>query len=247
MHLDVAAGDLRGDVRGGDVGLLRGEAALPQRPGRHVAHRPRVLDAAHASVGADRHEPAGLVRQPGQHRPAQAREGDDEIDVERPFQLEPEPPVGVLGRERADADAHPGLGEAPAHHRAGRCPEDPERRRLAADQLDRQVESAPAAVVGRHQRQLVEGERPCRAAHGDEGDPVLLARSQRLERLPERQDVARAGEREGARPAPAPTARRGPGAARRSGSAARRGSRALASRAGRPRRRPGSSARRDRG
>ena len=48
MHLDVAAGDLRRDVRSGDVGLLRGETALPERPGRHVAHRPRVLDTAHA-------------------------------------------------------------------------------------------------------------------------------------------------------------------------------------------------------
>jgi hypothetical protein len=59
-----------GDVRGCDVGLLRGEAALLQRPGRHVAHCPDAVDATDAAKVIDRHETVELVRQASEVRSA---------------------------------------------------------------------------------------------------------------------------------------------------------------------------------
>ena len=56
VHLDVAAGDLRGDVGHGDIGLLSGETALPERPRRHAADRPDAVDTADAAVVVHPHE-----------------------------------------------------------------------------------------------------------------------------------------------------------------------------------------------
>ena len=101
MHLDVDAGDLGGDVGRGDVGLLGGETALLDRPGRHVADRPDAVDTTDAAVAVHRHEAPGVMRQSGDPRASQARERDHEIQIERAFRLEPQLSVRVLGREGA--------------------------------------------------------------------------------------------------------------------------------------------------
>ena len=92
-----------------------------------------------------------------------------------------------------------GVAQAPPHRRTGGRAEDAKRCGLAADQLDRQVQPAPPPVLGRHERQLVERKGPSGAGHGDERDRVPASGGQRLDRLPDGQDVARAGEGDGAR------------------------------------------------
>jgi hypothetical protein len=82
-HVDLRPGEPDGDVGGGDVRLLRREAALLERPRRHVADRPDAVDAADAAVAVDRDEAVGVVREAGQARSSERRQGDDEIRVAR--------------------------------------------------------------------------------------------------------------------------------------------------------------------
>ena len=139
------------------------------------------------------------MRQSAQPGSSQVSERDHEIHVEWAFQLQPQPAFRVLGREGAGANADAGVAQVPAHRRTRVGAEDAEWRGLAADQLDRQVQPAPSPVLGRNQRQLVERKGPSGADHGDERDRVPASGGQRLDRLPDGQDVPRAGEGDGAR------------------------------------------------
>ena len=90
--------------------------------------------------------------------------------------------------------------DEPARDRgAGVRPEDVERIGLARDELEVEVEPAAAPVLGGLERQLVQRQRPRDAGARDERDPMAAAGLEGLERLADRQHVARAGERQRAR------------------------------------------------
>ena len=125
------------------------------------------------------------------------RERDDEVGRERALELEPQLPVGVLLRERPGPQVHARGGESSRHRGAGGRAEDVERIGLSRHELDTEVETAPAPVRGRHQRQLVQGQRPGDAGRRDERDHVAATRAQPLDRLPDGQDVARSGKGHG--------------------------------------------------
>ena len=245
-HVDRGAGDLLRDVRGRDVGLLCGETALLQQPGRHVAHRPDPVEAADATERVHRHEAVGLAGQSGEVRSAERRQGDDQVHVERAFELEPELPVRELLGEGAGAYAHAGVREPPRDRRARLGAEDAQRRGLARHELDREVQAAPPALPRGHQRELVERQRPGRAGGSDERDRVrAVPESARRSRRPPR---ARRADRRTGSP-PATPARRARQREQQRVVGDRRPSRVSSSRASgvRPRRSRGSSARRGRG
>jgi hypothetical protein len=89
--------------------------------------------------------------------------------------------------------------QVPRHRGARLRSEQPERRPLGRDEHDVEVESCAAAVVGGEQREVVQRQRPAGAGRRRERERVAATRVERLDRLPDRQDVARAGEGQRAR------------------------------------------------
>ena len=84
VRLDVDRRAGRGrDRAGGDVGLLRGEAALLERPAGHVADGVDVIESADPAPLVDRGESPEVVRHAGHRRPEQDGKGDGEVHTDR--------------------------------------------------------------------------------------------------------------------------------------------------------------------
>ena len=155
-----------------------------------------MLDAAHAAVRVDGDEPALGHGQPADRRTLEQRQRHRQVRVERPLQLEPQPAVVVLLGERPGTQVHAGRSEPARHRGTGLGAEDVERLGLPGHELDPEVEPPPPAERRRHQRELVERQRPRDARAGHEGDHVAPSGIQGLERVADGGDVARPGERQ---------------------------------------------------
>ena len=184
---EVGAG-LGRDRLGRGVGLLGGEAALLDRPGRRVAGGEDVARAGDAAVLVDSDEALGIRRQAGDPRALQARERDHGVGGDQ---------APVAGRERAADDrlGHRLALEADARaiqqageRIGGHGPEEVQRPRLGRD--DRELGAVRQLVRG-EQRQLVERQRP--AGAGRQREQHALARP--AERALDRARTQRAAER----------------------------------------------------
>ena len=155
--------ELGGDRLRGRVRLLSGDAALLDREVRDVTGRIDVAETIDARVGIDGDEAVERLRQPVEARCAQARQRDDAVDLQAAARDEAEAPVCEVGRMRRGHEVDAPLVEQRLDCVATAAAEDLEgpfvrRHQRQVDALN----SVGAEPGARHQRELVERQRPGR-------------------------------------------------------------------------------------
>ena len=175
LRVELGAG-AGGDRLGGGVRLLGGDAALLERAGRRVARRVDVVLAAHEAAEVDRDEPVLVVREAGDLRPGQARQAHHALGGQTARRGQAQLAVAELAGVAARVERHAALLQQLAQRRRGRRAEELERRGLGGHQ--RQLDLAQAAFGHprrRHQRQLVQRQRPGRTGRHREDDAADAA------------------------------------------------------------------------
>jgi len=152
---------------GGHIRLLGHQPALLERPRRHVADGPDPGGSPHAA----RDEPVVVVREPRQRRTAQARQRDDEIDVERASSSSQSLPSSTSSGNAPVRTRMPANATRRATASLAAPPKTPSGADSGVTTLDRKVEAVTHRALGRQERELVERERPAGS-----GPPRTLAR-----------------------------------------------------------------------
>ena len=175
LRLDRRSG-ARGDRLGDGVGLLGGEPALLDRERGPVAGGVDAVDAGHAAVLVDRDEALGVARDTRDVQSLQPRQADDAVDVDPPAAgIDDQVAVldgGVGGSDELDAGAVEELGDGVARRSA----EDRDRPVLGGHEDDLEAIGAHRPrLARRHQRELVERQRPGRLVRHHERDALGVA------------------------------------------------------------------------
>ena len=168
--------DGRGDRLGDRVSLLAGEAALLDREGGRVAHRVDVGHTRQAAVGVDGNEAGAVGADAGNRWSVEQRQAHDPLGLEAPLPpIEEHGAVPCLSVCRADEGDALGL-EHRVDGTARSRPADGQRLRLWRDEpVPGVVDPDRPAMPRGHDRELVERQRPRRAARDHERHPAHVA------------------------------------------------------------------------
>ncbi len=158
------------------IGLLCGDPALLDRKARDVSRRVDVRELVDPAVRVDHDEPVTRLRDAVDSRAAKRREGDDAVRLDRAGRKQVDLAVAYLGREEARVQDDAALVQQRPNRVARRAAEEQQRLVLRRDQGDPHVlEPAGLRVRGKHERELVRGQRPHRAERDGDDDPRHLS------------------------------------------------------------------------
>ncbi|HET7856049.1 MAG TPA: hypothetical protein VFL41_06285 [Gaiellaceae bacterium] len=196
-HLDIRPGP-SSDRFGNYTGLVRSEASLLHRKGRHIAHGIDAEDTLHAAVVVDWDKTVGIMRKSLEIRAAKEGQGDYGIDRHLLAAEQFEAPVRIAPRVTVRCQPDALLVEEVSDEVARAYAEDAKGSPLGRDQRDL-GRSCDTHMPCRHQHEVVQRQRPGDTCRNDEGKTMDRARLNPLEELSETLDVRRAAEGQSAR------------------------------------------------